>query len=55
MNSCLFNICVQIVGFPDGSDLKESASKAGDLCLIPGLGRSPGEWNGYNSSSYQTL
>ena len=34
MNSSLFNICIQIVGFPDGSDLKESASKAGDRCLI---------------------
>ena len=26
---------------------KESAWKAGDLGLIPGLGRSPGEGNGY--------
>jgi len=33
--------------FPVGSDSKESACKnAGDLGLIPGLGRSPGEWNG---------
>ena len=31
-----------IKGFPGGSDGKESASNAGDLGLIPGLGRSPG-------------
>ena len=29
--------------FPDGSDGKESACNVGDLGLIPGLGRSPGE------------
>ena len=33
-------------GFPDGSDGKESACNVGDLGLIPGLGRSPGEGNG---------
>ena len=30
-----------------GSDGKESAFNAGDLASIPGLGRSPGEDNGY--------
>ena len=30
-----------------GSDSKGSASNGGDLGLIPGLGRSPGEGNGY--------
>ena len=30
------------LGFPGGSDGKESASNAGDPGLIPGLGRSPG-------------
>ena len=30
------------VGFPGGSDGKESTSNVGDLVLIPGLGRSPG-------------
>ena len=30
-----------------GSDGKESACNAGDLGLIPGLGRFPGEGNGY--------
>ena len=34
-------------GFPGGSDGKESARNAGDLGLILGLGRSPGEGNGY--------
>ena len=33
--------------FPGGSDGKESACKVGNLGLIPGLGRSPGEENGY--------
>ena len=34
-------------GFPGGLDGKESACKAGDLGSVPGLGRSPGEGNGY--------
>ena len=29
------------IGFPDGSDSKESACNAGELGSIPGLGRSP--------------
>ena len=32
---------------PDSSVGKESASNAGDLGSIPGLGRSPGEGKGY--------
>ena len=32
-------------GFPGGSDGKASACNVGDLGLIPGLGRSPGEGN----------
>ena len=35
------------LGFPGGSDGKESAHNAGDLGLIPGLGRAPGEGNSY--------
>ena len=35
------------MGFPCGSADKESACSVGDLGLIPGLGRSPGEGNGY--------
>ena len=34
------------MGLPGGSDGKESACSAGDLGLIPGSGRSPGEGNG---------
>ena len=33
--------------FPCGLAGKESACNAGDLGLIPGLGRSPGEEKGY--------
>ena len=35
------------LGFPCSSVGKESACNAGDLGLIPELGRSPGERNGY--------
>ena len=35
------------MGFPGDSDSKQSAHNAGDLGLIPGSGRSPGEGNGY--------
>ena len=34
-------------GLPGSSAGEESACNAGDLGLIPGLGRSPGEGNGY--------
>ena len=34
-------------GFPCGLAGKESSCNAGDLGLIPGLGRSPGEGKGY--------
>ena len=33
--------------FPGGSGGEESACNEGDLGLIPGSGRSPGEGNGY--------
>ena len=33
--------------FPGGSEDKASACNVGDPGLIPGLGRSPGEANGY--------
>ena len=33
--------------FPGGSAGEESTCNATDLSLIPGLGRSPGEGNGY--------
>ena len=36
------------MGFPGGSDGKESACNAADPGSIPGSGRSPGEGNGYS-------
>ena len=36
-----------LLGFPGGSAGKESSCNAGDLGLIPGLGRYPGEENSY--------
>ena len=36
-----FNLTL-FMGIPGGSDGKESTCNAGDLSLIPGLGRSPG-------------
>ena len=41
-------------GFPGGSDSKASTCNAGDLGLIPGLGRSPEEGNG-NPLQYSCL
>ena len=35
------------LGFPDGLAGKESACNVGDLGLIPGLRKSPGEGKGY--------
>ena len=42
------------MGFPGGSEVKVSASNAGDPGLIPGLGRSPGEGRG-NLLQYSCL
>ena len=39
------NILGTVHGFPGCSAGKESAGNAGDLGLIPGLGRSPGDGN----------
>ena len=36
----------RVLGFPGGSEVKASAWNAGDLGLILGSGRSPGEGNG---------
>ena len=43
-----------VVGFPGGSEVRASAWNAGDLGLIPGSGRSPGEGNG-NPLQYSCL
>ena len=42
------------LGFPDGSDGKESTYNTGNPNLIPGLGRSSGEGNG-NPPQYSCL
>ena len=42
------------MGFPGGSEVKASASNAGDLGSIPGSGRSPGEGNS-NPLQYSCL
>ena len=38
---------VREMGFPSGSDGKESTCNVGDLGSIPGLGSFPGEGKGY--------
>ena len=44
----LLHFCLTVkLGFPGGSDGKEFTCNGGNLGSIPGLGRSPGEWNGY--------
>ena len=43
-----------VEGLPGGSEVKASASNAGDPGLIPGLGRSLGEGNG-NPLQYSCL
>ena len=35
-----------LLGFPCGSESKESACSVGNLSLIPGLGRHPGKGHG---------
>ena len=40
----------EIPGFPGGSVGKNSPDNEGDMGLIPGLGRSPGEGNATHSS-----
>ena len=40
-------VTIEVLGFPGGSAGKESACNVGDLGLIPGLGRYPGEGIGY--------
>ena len=48
------NIIILDMGFPGGSDGKESACNAGDLGSIPELRRSPREGNG-NPLQYSCL
>ena len=50
----LMQSCMWHMDFPGDSDGKESACNAGDMGLIPGSRRSPGEGNG-NSLQYSCL
>ena len=42
------------MGFPGGSVVKNPPANAGDMGLIPGWGKSPGEGNG-NPLQYSSL
>ena len=50
----IFEELSRILGFPSGSDGKESACNVRDLGSIPGLGRSPGGGHG-NPLKYSCL
>ena len=43
----IYNSIICCIGLPGSSESKVSAYNVGDLSLIPGLGRSPGEGKGY--------
>ena len=43
----MYIICLVTENVVDGSDGIESACNSGDLCSIPGLGKSPGKGKGY--------
>ena len=51
MYVCVYIYIYLLPGFPCGSAGKESACNVGDLGLVPGLRRSPGEGKGYPHSS----
>ena len=53
-NTVIVNSTIQTLGFSGGSVVKNLPAKAGDACLIPGLGRSLGEGNG-NPLQYSCL
>ena len=52
--SFIYNFMYTVVGFPGGSDGKESACNTEHLGLIPGSGRSPGGGHG-NPLQYSCL
>ena len=53
--SIIVSVCMYVdTGFPGGSVVKNPPAKAGDMGLIPGLGRFPGEENG-NPLQYSCL
>ena len=55
-DSVLYAYCweqgIDPMGFPGGSEGKESACNAGDLGSTPGLGRSPGRGHGNHFSIF---
>ena len=53
-NTVVWDIASTYMGFPSGSDGKESTCNAGDPGLIPGSGRCSGEGNG-NPLQYSCL
>ena len=57
IKSVIFSVTIYLLGFPDGSAVKESSCNVGVIgatVLIPGSGRSPGGRNG-NSFQYSCL
>ena len=50
----VYKVALYALGFTDGLDGKESACNVGEVGLIPGLGRSPGEGHG-NPLQYSCL
>ena len=48
------HVFIHIQGFPGDSEVKDPPANAGDMGLIPGLGRSPGGGNG-NTLQYSCL
>ena len=50
----LLGMALSLMGFPGDLDSRESAWNSGDLDLIPGSGKSPGEGNG-NPLQYSCL
>ena len=52
--SMVNKVTITTLGFPGGSDSKESSCNAADLGSIPELGRSPGEGHG-NPLQYSCL
>ena len=44
---CISLCIARLLGFPGGSDSKESTWSTGDMASLPGLGNSPEEENAY--------
>ena len=54
LSICLVSMHIPSLGFPSGSDSKETADNVEHCGLIPKLGRSPGEGQG-NPLQYSCL